>query len=100
MNSLALGGSAMQLLQNSTVTALWHDIIHEAEEQCDIQLKEDVESYLVYLLIRYTEKPQCLNTQWQLKSYPHIHTINKRKKKQKRKITTTNSFVLINNCFN
>ena len=54
---------------------------------------------------RWIIKPQCLNTQWQPKSYPHIHTINKRKKEsvmelKKRKITTTNSFVLINNCFN
>ncbi len=50
----------MQILHNSTTTALWHDIIHEAEDQCDIHLKEDVESYLVFLMIRYTTKPHII----------------------------------------
>ena len=30
-------------------------------------------------------KLQCRSTQWQPKSYPHIHTINKRKKEAKKK---------------
>ncbi len=51
----------MQILHNSTTTALWHDIIHEAEDQCDIHLKEDLESYLVFLMIRYTTKPHIIN---------------------------------------
>lgn len=50
----------MTLLMNSTTVALWHDIIHEAETSCALKLKEDVESYLVYLLIRYTNKPEVI----------------------------------------
>ena len=50
----------MQILHNSTPTALWHDIIHEAELQCDIHLKEDLESYLVFLLMRYTTNSQII----------------------------------------
>ncbi|SRR5579883_966968 len=48
----------MELLVNSTPIALWHDIIHEAEHSCAITLHEDVESYLVFLLVRYTNKPE------------------------------------------
>lgn len=48
----------MTLLLNSTPTALWHDIIHEAEATCAIALQEDIESYLVFLLMRYTQKPE------------------------------------------
>ncbi len=47
----------MTLLVNSTSIALWHDVIHEAEAACTIVLKEEVESYLVFLLARYLDKP-------------------------------------------
>jgi hypothetical protein len=50
----------MTLLVNSTSIALWHDIIHEAEAACTISLKEEVESYLVFLLARYIDKPQIV----------------------------------------
>ncbi len=48
----------MKILVNSTPTALWYDIIHEAEQHCAVCLKEDIESYLVFLLMRYTNQPQ------------------------------------------
>lgn len=50
----------MTLLVNSTSVALWHDIIHEAEAACTITLKEDLESYLVFLLMRYVNKPEMV----------------------------------------
>lgn len=48
----------MTILTSTTSTALWHDIIHEAEKTCAVALKEEVESYLVFLLMRYTNKPE------------------------------------------
>ena len=48
----------MKLLVNSTTTSLWHQIIHEAEAACETPLKEEVESYLVFLMIRYTTRPE------------------------------------------
>lgn len=48
----------MSLLVKSTSVALWHDIIHDAESSCAIVLQEDLESYLVFLLVRYTNKPE------------------------------------------
>lgn len=50
----------MKLLQNSTSVALWRDIILEAEAACKVFLKADLESYLVFLLIRYTNKPEVV----------------------------------------
>jgi len=47
----------MQLLHNTTPTALWHDIIHDAMRMCDIHLHEDLASYLVFLMVRYTDRP-------------------------------------------
>jgi hypothetical protein len=50
----------MKLLVGSTPIALWHDIIHEAEAACTVSLKEEVEAYLVYLLVRYVDKPEMV----------------------------------------
>lgn len=51
----------MKLLLNSTPVALWYDMIHDAEASCSINLKEELESYLVFLMIRYTNRPEIAN---------------------------------------
>ncbi len=48
----------MNILVNSTSVASWHEIIHEAEASCAIVLDEEVEAYLVFLLMRYLTKPE------------------------------------------
>lgn len=50
----------MKLLLNSTPVALWYDIIHDAEMACSINLSHELESYLVFLLLRYSNKPELL----------------------------------------
>jgi hypothetical protein len=52
--------NVMTLLTHSTSVGLWHEIIHEAESECAIFLKEEVEAYLVFLLARYVNKPNVL----------------------------------------
>lgn len=48
----------MKIIINSTPVALWYDIIHDAEASCATQLAEELESYLVFLLMRYFDKPE------------------------------------------
>lgn len=48
------------LLPNPNVIALWRDIIHEAESICAITLKEELESHLIHLLTRFTNKPEIM----------------------------------------
>lgn len=50
----------MKLLINSTSLALWYDIIHDAESSCSIALKEEIEAYLVFLMMRYTARPEMV----------------------------------------
>lgn len=51
----------MTLLKTSiTPTALWFDIIHEAETNCRTRLNEELEAYLVFLLSRYMTKPDVI----------------------------------------
>lgn len=56
-DEFTLGSAKMKLLINSTSLALWYDIIHDAEASCAIDLKEEIEAYLVFLMIRYTTRP-------------------------------------------
>jgi hypothetical protein len=48
----------MSLLAETTSLVLWQDLIKHAEKRCAIDLKEDLESYLVFLLMRYLNKPE------------------------------------------
>jgi len=70
----------MNILTNSTSTALWHEIIHEAEATCRITLKEDIESYLVFLLMRYMNKPEFLK---QIIALEFLEGVNSKSAKQR-----------------
>lgn len=50
----------MNILVNSTSVISWYEIIHEAETKCAIVLSEEIESYLVFLLMRYLAKPEVV----------------------------------------
>ncbi|HVY53761.1 MAG TPA: hypothetical protein VHA13_04505 [Gammaproteobacteria bacterium] len=43
----------MKILIESTPLALWYEAIHKAQADSHIVLKADIESYLVFLLMRY-----------------------------------------------
>lgn len=47
----------MKLVLGPTDTAQWQQLILEAEQACAVNLTENTESYLVFLLMRFTEKP-------------------------------------------
>src|SRR3990167_9816497 len=47
----------MNLLTNPNPSQLWQEVIKHAEERCSVTLKAELESYLVSLMIRYTDKP-------------------------------------------
>lgn len=46
------------LVLEPTSTAQWHALVSEAEAACECRLAEDLESYLVFLLMRFTSKPE------------------------------------------
>lgn len=47
-----------KLFVNQEATAQWHDLVKEAEAYNGFSLDEELESYLVFLLMRYTGKPE------------------------------------------
>jgi len=50
----------MSLLVNDNPHALWHETIKEAEKRCSVHLDQHLETYLVSLLTRYTDKPDMV----------------------------------------
>lgn len=47
----------MTLLTQPTSVVLWHEVVRNAEDRLAIALKDDLEAYLVSLLMRYTNQP-------------------------------------------
>ncbi len=48
------------LVVHPTSTAQWHALVSEAESASGCMLKEDLESYLVFLLMRFAKQPHML----------------------------------------
>ena len=46
------------LILQPTETAQWHTLVKEAENNSHLMLGEELESYLVFLLVRFTAKPE------------------------------------------
>jgi hypothetical protein len=49
------------IVTEPTATAQWQQLVLEAEESAHLNLNETLESYLVFTLIRFTQRPQLLN---------------------------------------
>lgn len=49
------------LLLEPTSTAQWYRLVNEAEQSINITLEEDLESYLVFLLMRFVQKQDIGN---------------------------------------
>ncbi|MBS0288942.1 MAG: hypothetical protein JSS07_02745 [Proteobacteria bacterium] len=50
------------LILHPTSTAQWRALVEEAQRASTIYLKEDLESYLVFLLMRFTEEPSIASS--------------------------------------
>jgi len=48
-----------RLILEPTSQAQWLTLVHEAQDACDSNLGETLESYLVFLLMRFADKPEC-----------------------------------------
>ena len=51
-----------KLLLEPTATAQWKRLLNRAKHRCQHSLHEDVESYLIFTLMRFTRSPHLANT--------------------------------------
>ncbi len=49
-----------RIFTEPSATAQWQQLVHEAETQAHLTLNETLESYLVFTLMRFTQRPQLL----------------------------------------
>lgn len=55
-------GADMRLVINPSEMSQWYTLVVEAESTCSLNLHQDVESYLVFLLIRFTREPSIVES--------------------------------------
>jgi len=48
-----------QLILEPTTVAQWQTLVQQAQTACDRNIDETLESYLVFLLMRFTDRPHC-----------------------------------------
>lgn len=63
-----------QIVTGPTTTAQWHDLVHEAELLAHLSLGEALESYLVFTLMRFTQRPQLLHN---IMALEFLNSLNK-----------------------
>ena len=69
-----------------TVQAQWYELIHEAHQQAHVTLSDDLESYLIALLIRFTEKPDLVDSVVALEYLQGQQEIGERRRRQLRDV--------------
>jgi hypothetical protein len=48
-----------RLILEPTPVAQWHTLVQEAQQACELNIDEALESYLVFLLMRFAARPHC-----------------------------------------
>jgi hypothetical protein len=48
-----------RLILEPTVVAQWQVLVQEAQQACELSIDEALESYLVFLLMRFATQPHC-----------------------------------------
>ena len=65
----------MTLLIHQTSLMLWHEVVKTAEDRCSIALNADLESYLISLLMRYSNKPEVAQS---IFAHDYLHALQQR----------------------
>lgn len=48
-----------RLILEPTAVAQWQKLVKEAQQACDLNIDETLESYLVFMLMRFATQPHC-----------------------------------------
>lgn len=69
-----------------TSVAQWYALINEAQMTRAIHLEEELESYLVFLLMRYTNKPEVASSVFSIEMFDSINAVGQLRKDKLRDI--------------
>lgn len=74
------------LVVDSHATAQWQALVQEAEAHCGYKLNEELESYLVFLLMRYTGRPELAAKVMALEYLESAQTTGKARRERMRDV--------------
>ena len=69
----------MDLLTSTTSFVLWQDVVKHAEDRCSVTLDDELESYLISLLMRYINQPEAVK---QVVATAFLHALHQTEKCQ------------------
>ncbi|MCW5589299.1 MAG: hypothetical protein KIT27_06500 [Legionellales bacterium] len=69
-----------------TMTAQWHALVNEAQHHTQIYLNEDLESYLVFLLIRFSQRPEMAGAILAMEFLESLHLLRRKREIQLRDV--------------
>jgi len=75
-----------ELLIHSSATAEWLSLVHEAEKASDHPLDEEMQSYLVFLLMRFTERPELAASVLAVEYLESMHQLGRAGRDQLRNV--------------
>ncbi len=75
-----------QIILGSSSTAQWQKLVHDGEIASDTQLNEDLQSYLVFLLMRFLAKPDVVGRVMALEYLDSLAATGQIKKEQMRDV--------------
>ncbi|WP_367608021.1 hypothetical protein [Legionella sp. W05-934-2] len=67
------------LILHPTDMSQWHALVNEAQQRSQLMLKENTESYLVLMLMRYAQKPRLIES---ILAIDYFQSLDKPKKIQ------------------
>ena len=70
------------LVMHPTATAQWYELVSEAEATAQCALVEELESYLVFLLMRFANRPDLAGTPLALKYLHSVHATGRLQQEQ------------------
>lgn len=82
----------MTLIINDSSLILWHEVIKTAENRCSISLNDDLEAYLISLLIRYSNKPEVAQ---QIFAKAYLEALQKRSNQRNESLQTVGDKCLL-----
>lgn len=80
------------LLLQPTTTAHWYELIHDAEHYCHQCLTEELQSYLVFLLMRYTQSPHLVD---RIMALEYLHSLQNTGRVQQQKLQEVGDVCLL-----
>lgn len=66
------------LVLHPTDTAQWHALVSEAEYVCHIRLNEELESYLVFLLVRFAKQPELAASVLAMEFFHSVNSVGRK----------------------